>query len=64
MPRYTSTLEPSTHSMSQFITEPVALESETSADDLFQDLSQGSSLSYNRLKKELEKRSYNPDLKI
>ena len=50
--------------MSQFITEPVTLESDTSADELSQDLSQGSSLSYKRLKKELEKRSYNLDLKI
>ncbi len=63
MPSETSTLETSTHSMSQSTIEPVALESETSADELAQDVGQGSSLSLKRLKGEPEKRSSNPDLK-
>jgi len=54
MPKETSVLESSTHSMSQSTIEPVALESETSADEL----------SHKRLKREPEKRSSNSDLKI
>jgi hypothetical protein len=63
MPKETSTLEPSTHSMSQSTTGPDAAESETSADELSQDVGRGSSLSNKRLKREPEKRSPNPDLK-
>ena len=44
--REMSTLESSDHSMlSQSTSAPVALESETSADELTQDISEGSSLS-------------------
>ncbi len=64
MPRDASTLEPSTHSMSQSTFEPDAPESETSADELSQDVDQDSSLSRKRLKREPEKHSSNPDLKI
>ncbi len=64
MPKETSTLESSTHSMSQSTIEPVAPESETSADERSQDVGRGSSLSNKRLKRELEKRSSNSDLKI
>ena len=63
MPKDTSTLEPSTHSMSQSSIGPNALESETSADELSQDVGRVSSLSNKRLKREPEKRSSNPDLK-
>jgi len=63
MPRETSTLEPSTHSMSQSTIGLGVLESETSADELSQDVGRGSSLSNKRLKREPEKRSFNPDLK-
>ena len=59
----TSTLEPSTQSMSQSTIEPDALESEISADELSQDMGQGSSFSHKRLKREPEKPSSNPDLK-
>jgi len=64
MPRETSTLEPSLHSMSQSTIEMVALESETSADELSQDVSRGSSLANKRRKREPEKHSSNPDLRI
>ena len=64
MPGETSTLEPSTHSISQSTIELDALESETSADELSQDVGQSSSFSYKRLKREPEKRSSNPDLRI
>jgi len=64
MPRETSTLEPSTQSMSHSTIEPDAVESGTSADELSQDVGQGSSLSRKRLKREPEKRSSNPDLKV
>ncbi len=64
MPRDASTLEAFTHSMSQSSIEPDASESETSADELFQDVSQGSGLFHKRLKKESEKHSFNPVLKI
>ncbi len=63
MPKETSILESSARSVSQSTIELDALESETSADELSQDISQGSSLSYKRLKREPEKRSSNPDLK-
>ncbi len=63
MPKETSTLESSRHSMSQPTTEPVALESETSADELSQDVGQGSRLPHKRLKREPEKHSSNPNLK-
>ncbi len=64
MSKETSTLESSSHSMSQFTIEPNPLESETSADELSQDVGRGSSLSNKRLKREPAKRSSNPDLKI
>jgi len=64
MPKETSTLESSRHSISQSTTEPVALESETSADELFQDVGQGSSLSHKRLTREPEKHSSNPEIKF
>ena len=68
-PKETSSLEPSTHSVSQSTIEPNAPESETSADELSQDVGRqdvgrGSSLSNKRLKTEPEKRSSNPDLRI
>jgi len=63
MHKETSILESSAHSVSQSTIEPVALESETSADELSQDVGQGSSFSHKRLKREPEKRSSNPDLK-
>ncbi len=59
----TSILESSAYSMSQSIIETVVLESETSADELSQDIGQGSSFSHKRLKREPEKRSSNPNLK-
>ena len=61
--KQTSNMESSSHSMSQSTVEPVALESETSADELSQDVGRGSSLSNKRLKREPEKRSSNSDLK-
>jgi hypothetical protein len=64
MPRDAFTLEPSTHSMSRSSIEPDAPESETSADELSQDVGQGSGLSHKRLKREPEKHSSNPVLKI
>lgn len=63
MLRDASTLEHSTQSMSQSTIKLNAPESETSADELSQDVGQGSSLSHKRLKREPEKRSSNPDLK-
>ena len=57
MPRETSTLESSGHSMqSQSTNGPAALESETSADELAQDMSEGSSFSHKRLKRGSAKR--------
>lgn len=51
--RETSTLESSDHSMlSQFIAEPVALESEKSADELEQDIGEGPSLSQGCLRED------------
>ena len=64
IPKETSTLEPSTHSMSQSTVGPDAVESETSADELSQDVGPSSSFSNKRLKREAEKRSSYPDLKI
>jgi hypothetical protein len=64
MSKETFTLEHSTQSMSQFTIEPDALESETSADELSQDMSQDFSFSHNRLKRESEKRSSNSDIKV
>ena len=64
MPKETSTLEPSAQSISQSTMEPGAPESETSADELSQDVGPGSSLSHKRLKREPKKRSSNPDLKM
>ena len=64
IPGETSTLEPSTHNMSQSTMGPGTPESETSADELSQDVGQGSSLSRKRLKREPEKRSSNPDIKV
>ena len=64
IPRETSTLEPSTQSISQSTIGPGALESETSADELSQDVGRGSSLSNKPLKREPERRSSNPDPKI
>jgi len=64
IPGETSTLEPSTHSMSQSTIGAHAPESETSADELSQDVGRGSSLFNKRLKREPEQRSSNPDLKI
>jgi len=63
MAKELSNLESSTHSMSQSTVERVTLESETSADELSQDVGRGSGLSNKRLKREPEKRSSNPDLK-
>ena len=63
IPKETSTLE-SSHSMSQSTIEPMALETETSADELSQDVGQGSSLSHKRLKREPENRSSNPNLRL
>jgi len=60
----TSNLESSSHSMSQSTVELIVLESETSADELSQDVSRGCSLSNKRRKREPEKRSSNPDLRI
>ena len=64
IPKETSTLEPSTHSMSQSTVEPDAPESETSADELSQAVGPGSSLPRKRLKREPKKRSSNTDLRI
>ncbi len=64
MPKETSTLEPSTQSTSQSTIEPDTLGSETSADELSQDVDRVSSLSNKRLKREPEKRSSNPDLRF
>ena len=64
IPKETPSLEPSTHSVSQSTTYPDTPDSETSADELSQDVGRGSSLSNKRLKRELEKRSSNPDLKV
>ena len=55
MARDTSAFEPSTHGMYQSTVEPLTPESETSADELSQDVSQGSSLSHWRLKREPKK---------
>ena len=63
IPKDTSTLEPSTHSMSQSTIGPDIVESETSADELSQDVGPVSSFSNKRLKGEPEKRSSNPELK-
>ncbi|KAL9123877.1 MAG: hypothetical protein Q9217_006736 [Psora testacea] len=63
MPMEASTLGSSSHSMSQSTTEPVFLESETSADELSQDVIQGPSLFHKRLKREPEKRSSKSDLR-
>jgi hypothetical protein len=62
-PGETSTLEPSTYSISQSTIDADSPESETSADELSQDVGPASSLSRKRLKREPEKRSSNPDLK-
>jgi len=59
----TSTLESSTYRMSQPSIEPITLESETSADELSQEVGQGSRLSHKRQKREPGKRSSNPALK-
>ena len=64
IPKETPSLEPSTHSVSQSTIQPDALESETSADELSQDVSRGSSLSNKRRKRGPEKPSSNPDLRI
>lgn len=64
MLKETSTLESSTHSMSQSTIEPVAPESETLMNKLFQNVGWGFSLFNKHLKRELKKRSSNPDLKI
>lgn len=64
IPRETSTLEPSSHSMSQSTMDPDAPESETSVDELSQDVGPGSSHSRKRLKRNPEKRSSNSDMKI
>lgn len=64
MPKDISNLESSSHSMSRSTIEPDVLESETSADELSQDVSRGSSLSNKRRKRDPEKRSSNPDLRI
>lgn len=59
-----STLESSEHSMiSQSTSAPVALESETSADELAQDASEGPSLSQGRLKRGRDKRHSRTDSK-
>ena len=63
IPKETPTLEPSTQSTSQSTIEPDILGSETSADELSQDVDRVSSLSNKRLKKEHEKRSSNSDLR-
>ena len=55
MPTEASTLESSSHSMSQSTTEPIVLESETSADELAQDMSEGPSLSQERLRRGRDK---------
>lgn len=64
IPNETSTLESSAHSVSQSTIEPVALESDTSADELSQHVNQDSSFSNKRFKRESEKRSSNPNLKL
>lgn len=64
MLKETSTLEPSIHSTSQLSIEPITLDSETSADELSEEVGQGSRLSYKRLKSEPERRSSDPDLKL
>ncbi len=56
----TSTLESSTYRMSQPSIEPITLESETSAEELSQEVGQGSRLSYKRQKREPGKRSLIP----
>lgn len=57
MPRETSTLESSGHSLrSQSTNRPATLESETSADELAQEMSEGSSFSNKRLKRGSAKR--------
>ncbi len=61
-PRDTSNLELSTYSMQSTI-EPDALESETSADELSQDVDKASSLLYKRLKRVPQKRAPKSDLK-
>ena len=64
IPKETSTLEPSTHSISQSTIGPDTVESETSADELSQDFGPSSSFSNKRLIREAGKRSSYPDLKI
>lgn len=62
--REISTLESSDHSMlSQSTFAPVALESETSADELAQDMSEGPNLSQGRLKRGRDKRHSRTDSK-
>lgn len=63
IPNETPSLEPSTHSVSQATIQPDAPESETSADELSQDVGRCSCLSNKRLKREPEKRSSNSDLR-
>ena len=58
IPKETSTLEPSSQSVSQSTVEPDTPESETSADELSQDVGPSSSLSRKRLKRK-SKRSSN-----
>ena len=50
--------------MSQSTMEPFTPKSEISADELSQNVGQGSSLSRERMKRELEEHSPNPDLRI
>ncbi|MCJ1402237.1 hypothetical protein MMC11_005457 [Xylographa trunciseda] len=64
MPKETTILEPPADSMSRSSIGPDAVESETSADELSQDVGRGPSLSNKRLKRESEKRSSNPELKV
>ncbi|KAL9608152.1 MAG: hypothetical protein Q9167_007004, partial [Letrouitia subvulpina] len=63
LPKETSNLESSTHSMSQSTAEQAVLDSETSADELSQDYDRVPSLSNKRLKSEPEKRPSTPNLK-
>ncbi|KAL8700904.1 MAG: hypothetical protein Q9201_005199 [Fulgogasparrea decipioides] len=64
MGRETSTLESSAHSMqSQSTNGPTALESETSADELAQDISKGSSFSNKHLKRGSARRRFRLDPK-
>ena len=63
IPNETSILQPSTHSMSRSTIGLDIIDSQTSADDLPQDVGRGSSLSNKRMKRKAEKPSYT-DLKI